>query len=203
MSEVPDTDLLGCRLPFGLGFAAFAALVVLSLMVGAVAVTLLLGSINMPPGSGQAPNQPGHAGSGIPVVSDRYFATGSARASVGGGIAISLSIEIDPISSYAQDGLVWLSFIDNGNPAAGEVLVVFNEPEDSVTVANGTRHAIGVDDACAFDVQVTAGLVAGHISCASVDVIDGDEDTGENTSIQLDFSATTDTTIDPGADGGG
>lgn len=206
MSDVPDTGAFGCRLPFGLGLMAFVALAILAVTLAAFALPLLFGGGlpgQGPGGNGQgAPNGPG-ADDGIPAVSDRYFSTGSAQASVTGGISISPSIGIDPIASYAQDGLVWLSFIDPGNPGAGEVLVAFNEPEDSVAVAQGSLRAIGVDDACTFDVAVTAGLISGHVACPSVDVYDGDKDTGNDTSIQLDFSATTDSTVAPdGGDGG-
>jgi hypothetical protein len=167
-------------------------LIVLSLiLVGATVIFITFNGVLTPPAGPGSPDRP------VPPVSDRFFATGSAQARVTGDLAADLDILIDPIASYANNGLVWLSFVDVRNAGAGEILVAFNEPEDSVTVALGSLAAIGRDDACAFDVEVTAGLVAGTISCTDVDVLrDGEEPAG-TASIALEFSATTDTANPP------
>lgn len=148
-------------------------------------------------GTAPGPNQPGNGGPAGPgtgvggsqfsQISDRYFTSGSAQATVSGAFQFSGDIEIDTDASYVQDDLAWISFIDNGNPGAGEVLVVFNEPENSVTVAQGPIHAIGQDAACTFNVHVTESTVAGSIACASVQVLNGTEPAGTS-SINLQFS---------------
>lgn len=92
-----------------------------------------------------------------------------------------------------QDGLVWISFRDAGST---EVLVVFNEPEDSVTVADGSLTAIGQDDDCTFDIEVTSAIVSGHVRCADIDVSRNGEPAGTAT-VDLTFSANTDTTVEP------
>ena len=129
------------------------------------------------------PNRP------VPHVSNRFFGSGTSSAIVTGALTLTDQLEIDPIASYAADGLVWISFHDAGST---EVLIVFNEPEDSVTVSNGSLVAIGRDDDCAFAVDVTEALVSGSITCESVGVLRDDENAG-SASIQLQFSAVTDT----------
>lgn len=188
-NALPDAP--GCRLPFGLGFLAFVALVVLSLMVGFAALSLLLGGLTP---EANPPVQPGaHAPDEVPYISPRYIDSGSSHAAVTGAMSYSGDLAADQIRSYVDDeGLAWLAFGGEPTGPDGEpgpaVLVTFNEPEDAVTVAVGTRRATGQDDACVFDIQVTATLVSGHISCASVDVYDGDEVIGTS-SIELDFTA--------------
>jgi hypothetical protein len=124
----------------------------------------------------------------IPEVSDRYYDSGDASTTVTGPFSLTDQIAIDPVASYSQDGLSWISFNDGGD---AEILVVFGEPENSVTVAQGTNVAIGRDDACNFDITVTASSVSGSISCAAADVMNGSEPSGQTVRIELQFSTTT------------
>jgi hypothetical protein len=132
----------------------------------------------------------------IPAVSDRYFASGSAQVSVSDGIEISPSLEVEAHTSYANEGLLWLSFLDRTNPDAGEILLVLDEPENSLAVVNGPLRAIGTDDQCVFTIQVSDAMLSGHVSCSEVDVLNNEVDTGTNASIELDFQAATDTTAE-------
>jgi len=70
------------------------------------------------------------------------------------------------------------------------VLIALNEPENSVTVAQGPLAAIGQDDACDFDIEVAASSVSGSVACASIEVFEGGEP-GGTASIQLQFTTTT------------
>lgn len=140
---------------------------------------------NGPGGASQGPSSPSvPPQSVIPPISDRFFGGGSAQAGVTGAFSLTTSMTIDTIRSYADDGLGWIGF----ESADGEILVALNEPENSVTIAQGDLVAIGADDACSFQIQVTPTLVSGHIACPSVDVYQGEKVTGQAT-IELDFTA--------------
>lgn len=201
MSELSERpDRFGC--------IAVATVLVLGLLVVLAIVVFLLGSSDFQNTlrdfaqgqEDQADSGPG--GGDIPPVSNRYFGGGTAQAVVTGGFSVSPNIQMDTHASYVQDGLSWLSFIDITNPGAGEVLVVFGEPANSVTVASGATVAIGRDTDCNFDIHVTSALLSGSISCGSVDVLVEGKESG-TTSIQLHFSADTDPSAVPGEDGDG
>ena len=172
------------------GCFAVVSVVLGILFIFAVAAAWLLSNanVNRPlPDFGEAPGPAGHQ---IPLVSPRIYTTGSAQATVVGSFQFSDQIEIDPHASYTTpNGESWISFIDWGNPDAGEILVVFNEPENSVTVTEGTTVAMGRDDACNFDIQVMPSSVSGSVSCASVEVMREGQSSGTS-SIQLQFSTT-------------
>lgn len=130
---------------------------------------------------------PGGGGSAVPPISERFFVGGSVHAVTRGALASEVDLPIDEIKSYvSNDGLAWIAFGAQGGP--DEVLITFNEPENTVTVAQGSRWVKGVDDECAFDVDVTEALVSGHISCATAEVYEGDQLVGE-ASIEVDFTA--------------
>jgi hypothetical protein len=125
----------------------------------------------------------------VPPISERTFGSGSTQAVVTGGFAEQVDLDIDTIRSYVEpEGLAWIAFGGNDGP---QVLITFNEPEDTVTVAHGARFAKGVDGQCQFSVQVTDTLVSGHVYCpnATVYAIDGSV-TGSAT-IELTFAAST------------
>lgn len=157
----------------------------------------------------QAPNGPGDAadpnGDNIPQISNRWYSSGSASTTVGGGpFVLNGPIQIDTHASYTQDGLSWISFIDNSNPDAGEILIALGEPENTVTVAHGnTSVIIGTDDECKFDIKVTDGSVSGTVKCARADVMTGfpSVPSGETAAIDLQFSTST-TPMDDGSGGG-
>lgn len=195
--DLPD----GCLVRSAFLAAVLILFTIAAYVLAAAAGLDLLALMNNTPLHPLANGQGGPAGPGTGVggggplsgppaqISNRWFTSGSAQASVSGAFSFSGSIAIDTEASYVQDDLAWISFIDPTDPAAGEVLVVFNEPENSVTVAQGLTHAIGQDAACQFDVQVTESSVGGSITCPSVDVLDGAEKTG-TASISLQFSTT-------------
>ena len=142
---------------------------------------------NSGPGQGQGSGN-GVVNRPIPAVSDRYYDTGDASTTVTGPFSLSGQIAIDAIKSYSQDGLSWIDFNDSGGT---EALVVFGEPSNSVTIAQGPNVAIGRDDACNFDITVTESSVSGSVSCAAADVMNGSEPSGQTASIHLQFSTTT------------
>ena len=121
-------------------------------------------------------------------MSDRYFAGGDVATTVTGDLQLTGTLDLDPIASYAQEGLVWISFQDDGGT---EVLIALNEPENSVTVAQGTTVAIGRDEACAFDIEVTGALVSGSVTCADIAVEQDGKSAGQAT-ISVQFEAATD-----------
>jgi hypothetical protein len=135
------------------------------------------------PGEGQDP-----ADRPIPPVSDRYFAGGDVATTVTGDLHLTGTLELDPIASYAQEGLVWISFHDGGGT---DVLIALNEPENSVTVAQGTAVAIGRDDECAFDIEVTGALVSGTVACTDI-VVERDGESAGQATISIEFEAATD-----------
>jgi hypothetical protein len=145
----------------------------------------------------EAPNGPGDPADPladvIPPISNRWYDSGSATTTIGGGpFALNGPIQIDAEASYSQDGLSWISFNDTTNPDAGEILIALGEPENSVTVAHGNSNVIiGSDDECRFDITVTDGSVAGRVSCAKADVMNGSVPSGETAAIDLQFSTAT------------
>lgn len=143
----------------------------------------------------QAPNGPGDVADPnadvIPPISNRWYDSGSASTTIGGGpFALNAPIQIDPYASYTQDGLSWISFIDNTNPGAGEILIALGEPENTVTVAQGTKTIIGTDAECKFDIDVTASGVSGSVDCPKADILNSsDQPSGETAAIHLQFSS--------------
>lgn len=156
----------------------------------------------------QAPNGPGAAvdpnADIIPEISNRYYNSGSASTTIGGGpFALNGPIQIDTDASYTQDGLSWISFIDNSNPGAGEILIALGEPENSVTVAQGNPNVIiGNDAECKFDIKVTDGSVSGSVKCPKADIMTGfpSVPSGKTAVIDLQFSTST-TPMDNGGGG--
>jgi len=139
-----------------------------------------------PLASGAAPSPPD-----IPEISPRLYTGGNASASVSGDFDFSGQLAVDTHASYtSRHGLSWIAFSDPGNPQAGDILVVFGEPENSVAVSTGTTVAIGRDAECDFDIHVTESSVAGSVSCASVEV-EREGQPGGTSSIHLEFSTTT------------
>jgi hypothetical protein len=142
--------------------------------------------------SGPSVSQPSAGGQGtaVPPISERYFGSGSVQARVEGAMSVDANLEIDTIKSYvSNDGLAWIAY-GAQQPGADEVLITFNEPEDTVTVAQGARFVKGLDDECRFDVTVTDALVSGHISCPAAEAYEGDQPIGQ-ASIEVDFTAAT------------
>ena len=156
------------------------------------------------PGSQGDPNV-NPASDVIPEISNRYYDSGGATSSIGGGpFSLSGAIQIDPHASYTQDGLTWISFIDNGHPDAGEILIVFGEPENSVTLAQGdTNVIIGNDDECKFDIKVTDGSVSGTVKCAKADVMTGFPSVPSGLTAAIDLQFSTATTLMDGDGGAG
>lgn len=163
----------------------FLALLVLFLLTGVFASPLA--------GSPQAPAPApvtGAGANGVPPISERYFSGGSIQANVTGDFALATNLLVDRITSYVgNDGLAWVAFGDEAGQGPPEVLITFNEPEDTVMVAQGGRFAKGVDDQCQFDVQVTASVVSGHISCPDATVYTGDGQEVGSSSIDVTFTA--------------
>jgi hypothetical protein len=129
---------------------------------------------------------------GVPPVSERFFSGGSVQATVTGDFTLTTSLSVDRIRSYvSNEGLAWIGFgVEiGGGPDDPEVLITFDEPGDSVTVAQGTTFAKGVDDQCRFEVQVTASLVSGHISCPSATVYTGAGEESGSAAIDVMFTA--------------
>lgn len=199
--------------PDKFGCGAVALVVFMGLMAVALIVLLVMGQdlgnslqnwLNQQ--QQQADSGPGDPGDpnadNIPPISNRWYDSGNASTSIGGGpFALNGPIQLDPVASYTNDGLSWISFIDNANPDAGEILIVFGEPENSVTVAHGnTNVIIGNDDECKFDIKVTDGSVSGSVKCAKADVMNGSVPSGETARIDLQFSTATHATQ---SDGGG
>lgn len=182
--EFDRPDRFGCG---AIAMAIFLTLLLFVLLIGMFLLTDVGSSLRSWMQGQQADADSGPGSGDIPYVSDRYYQSGQATASLAGALQLRDQISIDPIASYSQDGLSWISFHDGG---ATEVLVVFNEPEDSVTVAQGSAVAIGQDEACEFDIRVTESTVSGTVSCASVEVL-RDGETAGTASIQLQFSTTT------------
>jgi hypothetical protein len=134
----------------------------------------------------------------VPVISERYFDLGTSHAAVTGALSLSGDLAIDTIASYVSNqGRANIVF-GPPDPNALLVQVTFNEPEDTVTVIQGDHRATGMDADCAFNIQVTDTLVAGHISCPAVDAFNGEENVG-SASIELEFSAGS---LSSGPDGG-
>ena len=214
-AAVLNSVMSGCR--DGAGFVG--GLIILF----AVLFALMLGGLNPlgPMGAGWNPqqnrppvqNKPGGnpAGGGpgggtltvapVPPISDRFFDTGTSHAEVSGALTLAGDLAIDTIASYVSNhGRANIVF-GPPDPNALLVQVTFNEPEDTVTVIQGDKRATGMDTDCVFNVQVTEALVAGHISCPSVDAFDGEQNLGKAT-IELDFSAGSIPGDDGNPDGG-
>lgn len=209
----PDTstgpDRFGCLLVAGVLFMGLfaAAMLIAGIMhddLGSALQNWLNNNQNQPDtiGGGVDP-----AGDVIPAISNRYYNSGSASTTVGGGpFVLNDPIQIDTVASYTQDGLSWISFIDSSNPDAGEILIALGEPENSVTVSHGTDNVIiGSDDECKFDLTVTEGSVSGTVKCAKADVMTGlpSVPSGKTASIDLQFSTATSPMEAGGSDPGG
>jgi hypothetical protein len=192
----------GCMLR-GAGILAAGVGIVLFLMLWFFVIgPYFIGPAAAPSGGGGNQLQSQAAGSGaggatptppsgpgpVPAISERYFDSGTSHVAVTGGLTLSGDLAIDTVSSSVTNQGRALIVFGPPDPNALLVVVTFNEPEDAVTVTQGTKRATGIDSDCAFTVQVTDALVSGHVSCPSVDAFDGDQAIG-TASIELDFSA--------------
>lgn len=204
-----DSPQTGCAVPMTfvgsiLAGVFFFVLLVLLFMSGWGAPGR---PVPIPPGPGAGGGQPQGAAPAraerntrLVQLGDSHIAGGSATASVSGSMTMTDQVSVDTVSSYVNRGMAWLGFgALVGGTGATDILVVLNEPEDSVTVAQGSQVVIGRDDDCVWNVQVTGSSLSGSVTCAVVEVLQDGKPAGTS-SIDLRFSTTL-TVVDEGGSG--
>jgi hypothetical protein len=171
------------------GCATFGRYLVLALLCG---LTIAVMFLARPSGIGPLVPQSGGGTStrptpgGIPVVSNRHFASGSAHGVAVGAVSLDLSLPTDRDKAYAQDGLAWIAFGEPGDTDA--ILVSLDEPENSVAISRGGETALGVGGQCQFNITVTGDQVSGTITCVEADALRGGTKVG-HVSIDVSFTA--------------
>lgn len=154
----------------------------------------LLNALGALGGGGGQPGGQTSAGAlnvALTQLGDNFIDGGTAMTSVGGAFSLSgQQIQADTLRSYIQGGMAWLGFgALAGGTGAAEILITLNEGgQDTVTVAQGDLAAIGQDDDCQWNIEVTESSVSGTISCASVEVLRNTTAPAGTASIQLQFS---------------
>jgi hypothetical protein len=124
----------------------------------------------------------------IPVISQRYYVSGSARVTVSGMFQVDEEIPINVPASYSDGEMTWLQYGVSGDEKPN-ALVTVSLDEIGINVGRGRPTATAGADSCTGGMQVTDKLVTGHYQCLDVTSYDPGSGKMATVSIEIEFSA--------------
>ncbi len=131
--------------------------------------------------------------SGVPTISSRQFASGSAQVQVSGSVQIDQEVAINPQASFGDGQMTWLQFGVSGSDAP-HALITYQPGEVGISVGRGKFVAtagviVGEPRQCSGGTQVTGTSVTGHYKCAGITSYDAATRQMGEIDIEIRFTA--------------